>query len=291
MKSLNRSLLALAAILAMNAATTAQDNKNSAPGAKPTSPAINTAEVEVIRDIAYTGNSTDDRQKLDLYLPKGKKNYAVVLFLHGGGFSKGDRKDAAQFGATLAKQGIGVAAAGYRLSPDAKHPQQIQDVAKAFAWLKQNAEKHGWRQDALFVSGHSAGGQLAALLATDEQYLKAEKLALSDIRGAIVLSGAYRVPDNKSDVFGDDASRKAASPISHVKPGIPAFFLVYADKDLPDRDRQTKEFAAALIGAKDQVTVFEARDRDHVSLFTQIATDDSTGISVIEFIRRQAGTK
>lgn len=288
---LNRALFSLAAILAVWSTASAQDKKPQAPEVKPASPASPAIEVEVVRDIAYVAGSADDRQKLDLYLPKGKKDYPIVLFLHGGGFSKGDRKDAAQFGETLAKQGIGVAAAGYRLFPEAKHPQQIQDAAKALAWLKDSAGKRGWRPDAIFVAGHSAGGHLAALLATDEQYLKAEKLALSDIRGAIALSGAYRVPENRSDVFGDEASRKAASPITHVHPGVPAFFLAYADKDAPDRDKLTKEFAAALLGAKAQVVVVEARDRDHGSLFTKINTNDSTGDAVIAFIRKQAGTK
>jgi acetyl esterase/lipase len=263
------------------------DDKKPLP---PTAPVAASAEVEVVKDLAYTGTA-DERQKLDLYLPKGKKDYPLVLFLHGGGFSKGDRKDAAQFGETLAKQGIGVAAVGYRLFPEAKHPQQIQDAAKAFAWLKSNAADRGWRADAVFVSGHSAGGHLAALLATDGQYLKAEKLAPSDIRGVIALSGAYVVPEARKDVFGDETARKAASPLSHVKAGVPAFLLVYADKDSPDRDTLAKEFAAALLGVKAEAQVVEAKDREHGTLFTKIAPGDPTGDAVVAFVRKHARKK
>lgn len=286
MKWLKRSLFALTVALTAITPVVA-DEKKATPASAPTT---TTVEVEVVKDLAYAGTD-NERQKLDLYLPKGKKDYPLVLFLHGGGFSKGDRKDAAQFGETLAKQGIGVAAVGYRLFPDAKHPQQIQDVAKAFAWLKSNAEKRGWRPDATFVAGHSAGAHLASLLGTDEQYLKAEKLSLADVRGVISLSGAYQVPEARKDVFGDEPARKAASPITHVKAGVPAFLLVYAEKDSPGRDKQTKEFAAALIGVKGQVQVVEARDRDHGSLFTKITTGDSTGDSVIAFVQKHNGKK
>jgi acetyl esterase/lipase len=268
MKWLKRTLFVLSFVLAStNTAFTQEKRTQTTP---PATTAVSN-EVEILKDVTYVSGSADERQKLDLYLPKGKKDFPIVLFLHGGGFSKGDRKEAAQFGETLAKQGIGVAAAGYRLLPEAKHPQQIQDAARAFAWLKDNSQKRGWRSDAVFVAGHSAGGHLAALLGTDEQYLKAEKLTLKDIRGVIALSGAYLVPEARSDVFGDEASRKAASPITHIKSGVPAFFLAYADKDSPGRDQLTKEFAAALLNAKTQVVVYEARDRDHSSLFTKIA--------------------
>lgn len=281
MKWLKRLLF----VLAVAAPAPASADEKKAPVAL-----AGAAGVEVVRDLAYAGTA-DERQKLDLYLPKDTKDYPLVVFLHGGGFSKGDRKDAAQFGETLAKKGIGVAAVGYRLFPEAKHPQQIQDAAKAFAWLKSNAEKRGWRADAVFVAGHSAGGHLAALLGTDAEYLRAEKLALSDIRGVISLSGAYEVPEARKDVFGDEAARKAASPLTHVKAGVPPFLLVYAEKDAPGRDKQTKAFAAALLGVKAQAQVVEARDRDHGTLFTAITTGDPTGDAVVAFVQKHSGKK
>ncbi|MDY3555011.1 alpha/beta hydrolase [Gemmata sp. JC717] len=286
MKWLTRSLFALASAVAASGPAPAEDKK---PVPAPTA-ARTAAEVEVVKDLAYAGTA-DEHQKLDLYLPKGQKGYPLVLFLHGGGFSKGDRKDAALFGEALAKQGVGVAAVGYRLFPEAKHPQPVQDAAKALAWLKSNAAARGWRADAVFVSGHSAGGHLATLLATDEQYLKAEKLAAGDIRGVIALSGAYVVPEARKDVFGDEAARKAASPLTHVKAGLPPFLLVYADKDSPGRDQLTKEFAAALLGVRGTAQVIEAKDREHGTLFTKIAAGDPTGEAVIAFVRKHSGKK
>src|SRR5207249_2713271 len=109
--------------------------------------------------------------------------------------------------------------------------------------------------------GHSAGGHLAALLATDEQYLKAEGLSRKDLRGVLSVSGVYRIPDkldftwaakgakvelqtNPFDfVFGSDPKgREAASPICHVCAGLPPCLLLYADMDLPLIPEMTKDF-------------------------------------------------
>jgi acetyl esterase/lipase len=245
------------------------------------------AEVEVIKDVAYV-NGGDDRQKIDLYLPRDRKDFPVLLFFHGGGYSKGDRKDVATFGETLARHGVGVAAVGYRLSPQVKHPAHVQDAARAFAWAKANVAKHGGKADQLFVGGHSAGGQIAALLATDERYLKAEGAGLADVRGVIFLSGPARIPEARKDVFGDEDARKEASPITHARTARAPFFLAYADKDSPGRDQQTREFADALKGNKTDVEVFEAKDRDHGSLFSKIGEGDPTGEAVLAFVVKHA---
>src|SRR5437773_2522251 len=67
----------------------------------------------------------------------------------------------------------------------------IEDVARAFAWTHKNISSYGGRADQIYVTGQSAGGHLAALLATNERYLKAEKLSLKDIKGVMPMSGVY----------------------------------------------------------------------------------------------------
>ena len=113
--------------------------------------------------------------------------------------------------AVWAFYGIGAAVISYRLTPTVQHPGHIKDVARAFVWLHENIKKYGGRPDELFVCGHSAGGHLVALLATDESYLKAEGLALSDIKGVMPISGVYVIPDNFFNaVFGKEPSYVAA---------------------------------------------------------------------------------
>src|SRR5438270_10644137 len=142
-------------------------------------------EVQSIKDIAYDDAKDADpvRHKLDLYLPKGHKDFPVLMFVHGGAWTSGNKNLYGPLGQRFAANGIGTAIINYRLSPAVQHPAHAQDVAKAFAWTHKNIGKHGGRADQIFISGHSAGGHLVALLATDESYLKAHKLGISDIKG------------------------------------------------------------------------------------------------------------
>lgn len=250
-----------------------------------TASAADKVGVKVVADVAYV-ESGDERNKLDLYLPEGKTGVPVLVFFHGGGYTKGDRKDVAQLGQTFAKHGVAVAAVGYRLlSEKVKYPAPVEDGAKAVAWVKANAGKHGLAGDQLFVGGHSAGGHLASVLATDP----ARKL--SDLRGVISLSGGYKIPAERASQYGGEDAAKQASPLTHVREGLPAFFLAYADKDSPNKDKQTAEFADALKGNKVPATVYQAKEREHGTLFTKIADGDPTGEAVLTFIREHAAKK
>src|SRR5262245_18121268 len=132
-------------------------------------------EVQVVSNLAYyDGKDADEvRHKLDLYMPKGKKDFPVLIFVHGGAWSMGTKDLYGPLGKVFAKNGIGTVVINYRLSPKVQHPAHVQDVARAFAWTHKNIAKHGGNPDQIFISGHSAGGHLVALLATDESHLKA----------------------------------------------------------------------------------------------------------------------
>ena len=201
-------------------------------------------EVTSMKDLTYFDGLDKDKPKhqLDLYLPKDKKDFPVLFFVHGGAWVHGDKGFMHLYsgvGRYYASQGIGAVIINYRLSPGVKHPEHIKDVARAFAWTVKNIEKYGGRTDQIFISGHSAGGHLVALLATDETYLKAEGLSFKNIKGVIPISGVYEVPAKVLPlVFGTDPEVcKKASPTCNVKEGLPPFLLVYADKDLKYCDK------------------------------------------------------
>jgi acetyl esterase/lipase len=161
-------------------------------------------EVEQVRNVAYySGPGADDRRhRLDLFLPRGRSGYPVVVLVHGGAWMFGDKSCCGLYSAVgdfLAGQGVGVVLPNYRLSPGVKHPEHVKDVARAVAWTKRHVAEHGGDPERLFLAGHSAGGHLVALLATDETYLKAEGLRTADIKGVIGLSGVYRIPAGKFD--------------------------------------------------------------------------------------------
>jgi acetyl esterase/lipase len=250
-------------------------------------------EVEVHKDIPYIeGKDVDERQKLDLYLPKGTKDYPVLFFIHGGAWTAGSRSGFDKIARTYAKNGVGFVSTGYRLSPKVQHPAHIQDVARGFAWTVANIGKYGGNADAIFVSGHSAGGHLAALLATDEDYLKAEKLSLSNIKGVIPVSGVYVAPRMKN-VFGDDAEAiKKASPHNHVAEKLPPFLIVYAENDLSDLGKQAEAFAPALKEKKVEATLVKGKDRNHGSIMMkQSDEDDPATQAVLEFIAKHSNLK
>src|SRR6516165_9000188 len=206
MRRISACVLLLAVALPARPARAAEDAKAPKIGGN--------YEVEVRKDIPYVeGKDVDERQKLDLYLPKGAKDYPTLFFIHGGGWTGGSRSGYDKIGRTFARNGVAFVSTGYRLSPRVQHPAHIQDVAKGFAWTVANIKKYGGKADLIFVSGHSAGGHLAALLATDDDYLKAEKLSLKNIKGVIPVSGVFVVSPRMKNVFGDDEEVcKKASP-------------------------------------------------------------------------------
>jgi acetyl esterase/lipase len=261
------------------------DDKTSVPPKT-----VSGVPVEVIKDQPYrTGKDADPaKNKLDLYLPRGKKDFPVLFFVHGGAWKAGDKKLYGRLGQMFAGHGIGTVIISYRLSPGVQHPAHIQDVARAFAWTHENIQRYGGRPDQIFVSGHSAGGHLVALLATDESYLKAEKLSIADIKGVIPISGVYTIPPSPrlKDAFGTDPEAcRNASPLSHVKGKEPPFLVIYADKDMAMLDKSAERMHAALQKAKDEASILQVKDRTHVSIIVRIANeDDPAAKAILDFI-------
>jgi poly(3-hydroxybutyrate) depolymerase len=252
-------------------------------------------QVESHKNLVYNTSKTADsvRHKLDLYVPKGAKSFPVMMFVHGGAWKHGNKELYGPLGETFAKQGIGTAVINYRLTDSkgtVKHPDHIQDVAKAFAWVKDNCGKYGGSKDKLFVSGHSAGGHLVALLGTDESYLKAEGCTTRDICGVMAVSGVYTVsPLLLGDVFGKDEDVcKAASPITHCKGSHPPFLIAYGNRDFPFMDLMAEDFSKKLKDAKNNATVMKL-DRDHYSIVIQMGTkaDDPLTKSMVEFMTKK----
>jgi acetyl esterase/lipase len=252
--------------------------------------------VEVVKDLAYDDGADADpvRHRLDLYLPKGQKGFPVLLYVHGGGWTKGSKEAAAKLAHTLARNGIGTAATNYRLTPQVKHPAHARDVAKAFAWVRGHIAKYGGRPDEMFLSGHSAGGHLVALLATDPAYLTAEKLSLGDIKGVIPISGVYTLKTGHfKGPFGADADGlRNASPLTHVKGKHPPFLILYADKDGKDFDKMAEEFGKAIKNGKGEAATLMVRDRTHGSIVGKMVQQDDPALqAVLVFVARHSSLK
>ena len=253
-------------------------------------------ELETIRDIAYyTGPDADPvRHKLDIHRPKGCKNYPVLFFVHGGSWTYGNKDHFGVYTSlarTLAKHGIGTVCPNYRLSPQVKHPEHIRDVARAFAWTCRNIAKYDGDAEEMFVAGHSAGGHLIALLATDESFLKDQGLSLGCIKGAIPISGVLNLPPSPEfdSAFGTDpAVRRQASPITHVNVRCPPFLILHADADLPPCGRAGARLSAGLKDKHCPAQVCEIASRNHLSiLLNSVKDSDPVMQNLLSFMMSQ----
>src|SRR4029450_12833743 len=143
---------------------------------------------------------TDPKQRLGLGKPASIAKAPVLLFIHGGGWSIGDKAHAAPDKARWANsKGWAFASANYRLVPQATVEQQAADVASAIAWLRANAAREGLDPNRIVLMGHSAGAHLVALVGTDPHYLKAAGVPMGAVKGVVLLDGAgYDVPAQAS---------------------------------------------------------------------------------------------
>lgn len=246
-------------------------------------------------NVAYRTDKDADKERhlLDVYTPKGQKDFPVVMFVHGGSWRSGDKNLYAALGQSLAADGIGCVICNYRLSPAVKHPAHVEDVAKAFAWTTDNIGKYGGKKDQLFLCGHSAGGHLISLLVTDPQYLKAEKRSPADIKGVAALSGVYEIVPTMQVLqvpFGkDEKVCKAASPLTHVTGKHPPFLIAYADNDFPRLDETALNMHAALQKAESPVELVKCKDRNHYTIIIQFVNSaDPLNKAFREFVQKNS---
>jgi acetyl esterase/lipase len=248
-------------------------------------------------NIAYVTGSGADllMHRLDVYRPRGDaKNAPVVLFVHGGSWKVGDKATDQNVFNTLAEKGIVCVSINYRLSPLFKHPTQARDVARAFDWVKKHIAEYGGNPDDVFLCGHSAGGHLVALLATNDKYLREVGRRPGEIRGVICFSGVYRVgwfgPFYGGVFDADDVDD--ASPIEHVGDSQPPFLLFYTDADYPTLGNQAQDFFAKLQEHRSPAKLQQVVFRSHTLELWFIGTPgDPATKATLEFIREYSKKK
>ncbi|MEF9977733.1 MAG: alpha/beta hydrolase [Thermomonas sp.] len=207
---------------------------------------------------ATAAYASGPRNGIDIYRPVGAAGAApVVVFFYGGSWQTGARADYRFVGRRLAAQGMLVLVADYRTYPDATFPGFIEDGAHAVAWARDHAAEWGGDPRCLFVAGHSAGAQIAALLATDKRYLAAHGMTPKMLAGAMALSGPldFAITGDLVPVFGDPAQWPAAQPINFVDGDEPPFLLIHGLRDKVVEAEDSRSFAARLERAKVPVTL------------------------------------
>jgi acetyl esterase/lipase len=267
------------------------------------------AEPKVHRGLAYS-EPKNTLQMLDVFTPVEGKNLPVVIYVHGGGWHSGDKAEVHNKPKALTDRGFVLASINYRLwtPPWSKSfpgtvtlKNQAQDIAKAIHWMHDHARDYGGDPLALIVMGHSAGAHLAALVCTDDRYLKAEGLSLANIKGCVPIDGdsfdlpmhvkanaGKKVAAADKERFGDETLQKELSPVIHVAKGknIPPFLILHiADRDHPETQAQAERFAQALRAADVSVKTHGAAGKDHSTLNNDLGLpDDKPTQAMFEFL-------
>jgi acetyl esterase/lipase len=243
------------------------------------------------KDVAYVPASAPDFDKerhiLDVYSPKktapNGAGYPVVLFIHGGSWTSGNKNIYTFIGRRLAKQGVIAVVINYRLAPLVHVPEQAADCARALAWTVGNIKQYGGDPQRLFVMGHSAGGGLAALLATDDELLAKNGLPQNPVKGAIMDDPAgldmysylkemkyegdaqYLVPFGK-----DPAVWKEMSPIYKIKPNLPPFIFYIGGETYPSISGSSGRFRDRLKATGQPAPYTISPGRHHIPMVLQL---------------------
>ncbi len=254
-----------------------------------------------VADIKYASHPNSDPKLnlLDVYLPKKGSNSPVLIWIHGGALAYGEKEYVQEKAEYFTKKGYVFISINYRLSPKVVHPAHVQDVADAIMWVHKNAVHYSADANKIFLMGHSAGAHLAALVSTNETYIKKSGGELSIIQGVVLLDGAgYDIPvlmnDAKSrlrewytQAFGNTKKEwEEASPVYFVKPGkkIPAFMIAFAG-EREASEVEAKILSKKLTEAQVENKVFFYQKKTHLTISKELGEEkDKTTEDVLRFL-------
>ncbi len=262
-------------------------------------------------DIPYVEND-HERQVLDIYAPDTltNQNLPVMFWIHGGGWQAGDKSDVALKPKMFTELGFVFVSTNYRLLPDVTMDVLMRDVSKSLGWVHKNIDKYGGDPGRIFVGGHSAGAQLAALLCIDERYLNEEGVSLNDLKGCVPVDGdTYDIPKiimtaehrqtlyggkmftfGHRQKFGNDPEKHVDfSAVTHVAKdkNIPPFLILFFPGN-PDTSVQAAILATALKAAEIPATTYGKPDSNHSRLNNDLGKpDDPATLELIKFLKAQ----
>jgi acetyl esterase/lipase len=224
------------------------------------------------KNIHYYADSINTRDPyiasqctLDMYYPKGAKNYATIVWFHGGGLSGG----AKEIPKALMEKGYAVIGVEYRLSPKVTAPAYIEDAAAAVAWIFRHINSYGGSASLIFLSGHSAGGYLDMMITLNKKYLSKYNIDADSIAALIPFSGQaithYTVREEKG-IKNTQPVIDEYAPLYFVRAGAPPMLLITGDREMELLGRYEENAylnrMMKLAGHK-RTTLYELEGFDH----------------------------
>ncbi|MEM9177201.1 MAG: alpha/beta hydrolase [Myxococcota bacterium] len=247
-------------------------------------------------DLAYRDGAEfdDEKHRLDLFLPaEGTTDWPTLVFVHGGGWTHGDRRLGAlgiepmrNLGRFYAARGYGVVVPSYRLQPGVDWAAQIDDVAAAVAWARENVGRFGGDPDAIALGGHSAGAWLAARVGLADAPLARHGTDRDGLCGLVLVSGAgYDLADEATYAAG--ASRAyferrfagegdweaQASVVTNVDAPAPPSLLLTAEGEGPTFERQSNRLYEVVAPLSPRSKRHEVAGQDHQRILVSMSLE------------------
>jgi acetyl esterase/lipase len=224
-------------------------------------------DAKLVENIAYGEAAL---QKLSLYIPRSTSENTpapVLVFFHGGRWSEGSKEQYKFVADSFTKEGYIVALADYRKYPEVKFPAFVEDVASALAWVHNNIADYNGDLSRLYLSGHSSGAHMAALVATNGEYLAAHKLERDIIAGFAGLSGPYAFEPEAADLkdmFGPPERYPLMRASNFVDGNQPPMLLLHGLDDDTVVLENAKKLSDAIHREGGDVTLKTYEDINHV---------------------------
>ena len=227
------------------------------------------------RRLAY---GTTPIEQLDVYVTS-RVNAPVVVFLHGGAWRGGDARSQAFAAETFVRAGAHFVVPDFATVMDVGLDGMVAQVRRAVAWVASNAATFGGDAARIYVGGHSSGSHLAAnVLITgwaDDFGLPADL-----VKGGLCMSGMYdlkpvRLSARSSYVKFDDRIEHELSPIRHLARLRCPVVVAYGERDSPEFQRQSREWAEALRGVGRLQTLVVGEGLNHFEVPEMLANSGS----------------
>jgi arylformamidase len=268
------------------------------------------AAQSMLADVPYVDNG-HQRHVLDIYTPEKptSEKLPVMFWIHGGGWQVGDKSDVGLKPKVLTERGFVFVSTNYRLLPEVDMETLIGDVAKSLGWVHKHIAQYGGDPDRIYVGGHSAGAQLAALICIDQRYLEAEGVPMTVLKGSVPVDGdTYDIPKiimtaeqrqmlyggkmftfGHRQKFGNDPEKHVDfSAVTHVAKGktIPPFLILYFSGN-PDTRAQAHRLEEVLRAADIPAQAVGKGDTNHSQLNNDLGKpDDPATQALYRFLDR-----
>ena len=251
-------------------------------------------------DIEY---SAQTKLTLNVFSPKKKDKELkqVLVFVHGGNWANGDKSLYGFFGRGMAKKGIVAVVIDYRLYPSTTYDGMAMDVAQSVKWVKEHIASYGGNPDSIFISGHSAGAHLAALIATDNSYFDSLEIN-NPIKGCILIDAfgldmysylkkedKYKYDVYRSVFTKDTLNWKKGSPVYHLHEGMPPFQIFVGGKTYPNIREGSKSFLETLKKFQPDAVIIKVPRKRHVGMIFSYANPRKKAYGQVLRFMKKAG--